>query len=358
MKKHTIPCLTVTALSLLLASGCGSPDGGQDSGVYSIDISDKASERILITDYDSFKPEATDESFIYNIEDILPFHDGYIILGREAALYFLKDGSYVGKPGNRGRGPGEYLNMSSCYVFRDTVHIYSWDSRAIYQYTEDDGEFSYAGMIPVPDTIAVSSLVRTDLYPDYYYGANVYYGIAGVTPCVSVFDSRFNRLASSVACVKDGGMRWNFPILESDDGLFYIDYFTYTLIELKNGVIDESHRFDFGRNAYPDKYINYTNSLEVHEFMKTQDGWEKSILAPPVRKHGDCLYIGLSAGRIAEYNLRTGKSKVVRLMLNGTECFPYTMFILEGDTLLLASSMPDDMSENPPIYRIPVRDLF
>ncbi|HJB43253.1 MAG TPA: 6-bladed beta-propeller [Candidatus Coprenecus merdipullorum] len=358
MNRHHSFHLAATILCVLLLAGCGSSDGNKQNNVYNIDISDEAAERILISDFSYFKPEATDESFLYNIEDILPFKDGYILLGRETALYFLKDGSYAGKPGDKGRGPGEYLALSSCYVFKDTVHIYSRDSRGIFQYTEDNGEFTYVGKIDTPDTLAVRSLIRTELYPDYYYGANIYHGIGGVTPCVSVFDRQFHRLASSTACVKDGGMSWNFPILLSEDGLFYIEYLTYTLTELKNGTIDESRRFDFGRNSYPDKYVNYTSSTEVHKFLQTQDGWEKSYLAPPVRKQGGCLYIGLSAGRIAKYDLETGKSEVVRFMSNDTDYFPYSIFTLDGDTLLLASSMPDNTDENPPIYRIPIKDIF
>lgn len=344
--------LVINTACLCFAFGCGK----SDSNVYSIDVSDEVCRRVSVTAYDSLKLETTDESLVYSVGDIIPFHGGYLIPGREKVLYFLKDGSYVARVGQKGRGPGEYLDVSSCYVYQDTVHIYSFSGKDIHKYVLKEGDFLSSGDVKIPDTLSFSRVLQSDLYPDRYFVVNTYRGIGGVVPNVSILDMNFKRLCSSVSCVKDGGMQWNYPFSSTADGVYFSEYVTYTLTELKSDAIDETRRFDFGLNNYPDKYVNYTNSLEAIEYFKTQDAWNKTFVTI-IKRYGDSLYIMLSSGRLAKYNLINGKSEVVRFMKNSAEYFPMSTFLIEDDYVIIPSEVPEDMS-NPSLYRIPLADIF
>lgn len=344
--------LVLGAACLCLACGCRQAD----SNIYSIDVSDEVCHRVDVTTYGSVKLETTEESLVYSIGDIIPFHGGYLIPGREKVLYFLKDGSYVARVGQKGRGPGEYLDMSSCYVYQDTVHVFSYSGKDIHKYVLDEGDFVAAGEVNIPDSLSFSRVLQTDLYPDCYFVVNTYRGIGGVIPNVSIFDMDFKRLCSSASCVKDGGMQWNYPFSSTADGVYFAEYVTYTLTELRTDAIDETRHFDFGVNNYPDKYVNYTNSLEAIEYFKTQDTWNKTFVTI-VKRYGDSLYVMLSSGRLAKYNLENGKSEVVRFMKNSTEYFPVSTFLIEDGYMIIPSEVPEDMS-NPSLYRIPLTDIF
>lgn len=342
-------------LCCCLIASCKHQDKNESLS-YRINVSDSVSQRIYVSDFDSINPETSQNSMLYSIGEIIPYHEGYIIIGKEKALYFKPDGSFVCNIGNKGRGEGEYLSLSSCYVCQDTVNIFSSDNNLILKYTMDNDEFRYSGTVTIPDSLSLRKIIRSDLYPDRYFCQNIYHGVGGVVPSVCIYDTDFNRTATSQSMIKDGGMSYQYPFSSTKDGVFFTDFLSYTITELKTDTIDESLSFDFMENNFPKECIDYTNVLEAINLINSLDIWNKTLITRIV-KSGDDLYVGLSSGRMARYNTLTGKSSTVRFMKNSSEPLMYPTFLIEDGTLLLASSPSDETLDNPPIYKIPL-DIF
>ncbi len=85
--------------------------------------------------------ETTEESFMdfHNIHQIW-MDDSYILIHCELAglLLFKQDGKFVGKIGNRGRGPGEHGNIFHFEVISDTIYVSSSGRRGFLRYTFDE----------------------------------------------------------------------------------------------------------------------------------------------------------------------------------------------------------------------------
>lgn len=348
--KHSPICLPLLLTSLLIA-GCTE----DNAGIITIDISDKAATRVLIGQYEKIDLETTENSLIYFINEIIPFYDGYIIPGRERALFFNTDGMFMSAIGGKGRGPGEYLSLSSCYVYQDTVNIYSSADKSISKYIFDNNNsiFIPTGRLNLPDSLIIHKLKQTDIYPDRYFALNTYHGVGNVTPSLSIFDKDFNRLLSSKMCVKMGGNAWNSPFGITDDGLFFTDFANYIIVELTSDRIDESRKLDFGENTYPDKYLYYDDPTATFNFMMNDSNMNFS-LPTRVEYYDGYLYIGLFKGRVARYSIESKESNVVRFMLDDNAPLEYTTFHIHDGHILLGGDFSQDNITNPPIYKIPL----
>lgn len=324
-----------------------------DSATYRIDVSDNEARRIYAADFDSIKLETSQNSMIYDIGDIIPYHEGYVVVGKEKALYFRSDGTFVCRIGDKGRGEGEYLSLSSCYVYQDTIHIFSSQNKAILKYTLRDGRCEYSGKVKTPDTLSLRKIVQNDLYPNRYYCLNTYHGTGGVVPSLCIYDTDFHKVASSSSFIKDGGMSYQYPFSSTKDGLFFTDFLSYTITELQYDSIDESRTFNFMKNNYPEECTDYTDVHDAMHRINKLDAWNKTIVTHTV-KAGNYLFVGLSSGRMARYDTLTGKSSVVRFMKSTSEPMMYPAFLIEDGTLLLASSASDETLDNPPVYKIPL----
>lgn len=349
MKRY--PRFLMLLVMPLLTLNCAN----EKDNAITIGISDKAATRILVGQYERIDLETTETSLVYSINEIIPFHDGYIVPGRENAMLFSGDGTFLSRIGGKGRGPGEYLSLSSCYVYHDTVMIYSSTGKSISKYVFDDNDsvFTPAGKISLPDSLTIHKLKQTDMYPDRYFALNTYHGIGNVTPSLSIFDEDFNRLVSSEIRIKMGGNAWTAPFGITDDGVFFTDFANYSIIELTSDRIDESRRLDFGENSYPDQYLHYDDPIATFNFMMNDDQMNLSL---PTRIESDngCLYIGLFKGRMARYDMESEESQVVRFMLDDSTPLEYTTFHIHNGYILLGGEFSQDNITNPPVYKIPL----
>lgn len=327
----------------------------ENDNAITIDISDEAATRIQVGQYERIDLETTEKSLVYSINEIIPFHDGYIVPGRETVMLFSGDGTFLSNIGRKGRGPGEYLSLSSCYVYRDTVMIYSGTDKSISKYVFNDKEsvFTSAGKISLPDSLAIHKLKQTDMYPDRYFALNSYHGVGDVTPSLSIFDEDFNRLVSSEIRIKMGGNAWNAPFGITDDALLFTDFANYSIVQLTSDRIDESRWLDFGENTYPDQYLHYDDPTATFNFLMNDDQMNLSL---PTRIESDngCLYIGLFKGRMAKYDMESEESQVIRFMLDDSTPLEYSTFHVHNGHILLGGEFSQDNITNPPVYKIPL----
>lgn len=301
--------------------------------------------------------ETNSNTLLYTINDISPFRSGYLIRGKEKLLYFDSCGNYLCQIGKKGRGPGEYIELSSYYASNDTVCIYSRSIHSILKYSINNNKCEYAGTTHIPDTLSITQLIQNNLYPDRYFSFNTYYGIGGIIPCVSIYDSNFSPIASSSACIKDGGFGWPAPFGSNEYGVLFTDYMSYIVTKLTRDKIDETNRVDFSKDNIPEKYLEYTDVMETIRYM--QDTTHISKQNPSrMFLSGNNLYVSMRNGLIGFYDTTKNSSKIYRIIDTDGSPMLYTTFSVHKGCIYIASAGSDNDVDNPPFYIIPLKYLI
>ena len=132
--------------------------------------------------------------------------------------------NYLASVGQKGRGPGEYIGISSYYVCDDTVSIYSNGSKSIQHYIFKDSVFTHTKTSYVPDTLMFTLIVTSDNFFDRYITHNTYHGIGGVVPSLSIYDRDFNHIASSTNTIPLGGRYYTSPFSINQYGVCFTDF--------------------------------------------------------------------------------------------------------------------------------------
>ena len=137
--------ILILVLPLVLAVACtgkqgrgDSPSAADGSGVVTIDIDRAKEEKALLYSSVLEKPdvivlETKPECIIQNIFSAELYEDRIYILDDEAkALYvFHRDGTFLNRVGHRGRGHGEYRDLSDFSIDREKGIIYLWDNAMV-----------------------------------------------------------------------------------------------------------------------------------------------------------------------------------------------------------------------------------
>lgn len=342
----------ITLLSLLCVYSC------RDDKSFFIDVREKNITDIPLTKFCKIDLETKKESLLYTVNNIIPYGSGYLIEGRERLLYFDDKGVFINQVGKRGRGPGEYVELSSAYVFQDTVHIYCKNKKHIIKFTLEEDFFAYRGYTAHPDTLFFSEIIRNDIYPDRYYTKNVYFGSGGVVPECSIYDDNFNLIANSDIRIKDGGLSWSVPFCSNECGIVFTAYADYSVISIGRNEIDESKSLDFGSFNVPDKYMDYTfdNIHEHHAYFADIANVEKQ-LQTAIFLHNDTLCIALRSGLVALYDLNNDNAKTYRLIDGNNDPVIYSAFSVYNGVLYISIAANKDNVDNPSIYKIKIDDL-
>jgi hypothetical protein len=114
-----------------------------------------ATNEILLSDFVKeikFTPlETSPNSFIIEISELIESEGHLFILDRSnnCVLKFSKDGKFIGKIGEKGKGPGEYTQLIDIDVYDDKVYLLDFSTQKVLVY--DSEELSYITDFHCPD---------------------------------------------------------------------------------------------------------------------------------------------------------------------------------------------------------------
>ena len=127
-----------------------------DTGFEMIEIDDiHATKEILLSDFVKeikFTPlETSPNSFIIEISELIESGEHLFILDRSnnCVLKFSKDGKFISKIGEKGKGPGEYTQLVDIDVYEDEVYLLDFSTQKILVY--DSEELSFITDFRCPD---------------------------------------------------------------------------------------------------------------------------------------------------------------------------------------------------------------
>lgn len=263
---------TIVAIAAVLATGCGKSSKTNEEGpaVIGLDIADA---QVCNISTDQLIPlETTDSSLLYDICDLIPAKDSWIVRSRNYLRAYDKNtGKYLYDISRVGHGSGEYISIEQCAYSDDTLRILDGGQRCILEFLTD-GTFLGKSIdfkeIDVENFLPANYAVESPDRSKYYL----------ITKYNGGYPEPFDQYA---VITKEGKFVKHVPGRKLLDGSFtpdrmFTDYehdrvlawdqLRDTLFTVSEDSVRPLYVFDFGENKFP------VESQSKSEFyFRTQD---------------------------------------------------------------------------------------
>ena len=335
------------AVVFLLSSCHGTQEGIR---TLSVGVPEEAVKSLNLDKCERIDLKTEDTTLLSRVNDVLCFKDGYVIISGKRARYFSNMGEYVSDIGRIGRGPGEYMELSSFYSCGDTVCLYSYlGNRTLNKYVYSDGHFDFAYSEHF-EPFYIQMVYGTDDFPGCFFVQNAYaWGNESGVPVFSVLEKDMNETASSESRAMPGGFVAASPFSVSGESVYYSSYGRDTIWAYHDGRINPAFRYDFGNSGikeldladkmyfmamYPERF----SILHISSIVS-----ERYVYALLTSNKG-CL--------ISVYDLDKDKAMLYHPVFeNGEDASVSAMFMgNDGNIMLAVDPSVENMNENPALY--------
>ena len=190
--------------------------------------------------------------------------DEYYIASGDQIHRYDATGKYLNSVGQKGRGPGEYVDISNMIVEENgDISIYSWGT--LYTYSPQ-GRF----LRSIEYVHKSFQLGRANGFNYHFYGHR------GGKPYQLYITDNYNNTIDSCFIAANVISMFFSPVFSSFENNLYLCY-TYggEIYRLRNGKVDLLYNFDFGVYAFPAEYFN-KNYEESISFIMSQSSALKS----------------------------------------------------------------------------------
>ncbi len=328
-----------TTFSILVAAAmavsCTSGTDRNSIRVIDADLTGRDVKEISLSEVDMLPLEYSEKSIVGGgINGVAQTKDGgYIIAstttGNHRLMQFDKFGRYLRDIGHQGRGPGEFLDISSIFIISDTLYASSFYGKNIVRYLIEDDGYEFLPPISYENlNWGISYIFATDDIPDRYFVKNTYNGTPGyTTPLFTVYDRNWNIVDTCRTKHPEGGFKSSYPISHTGDKVYLSQIFVDTIFVADNSGIHPAFRLDFGKSDYP-KSIKYDGMKRFEYLQEHPDAQYLLHIASLI--NGEKAYLCLSSASsfyIMMYNLKKDESTFYRILdENGEGSTMYYLF--------------------------------
>lgn len=205
----------------------------------------------ILDDIDFIPLETNDECLIGEIIKIVIENDLIYIQDRgynQSILIFKLSGEYVNQIGSRGKGPGEFLEISDFVVDHNNLELLVLDMRQkkVIKYNLHNGDFKNEIKI---DFSAINFVKLSNNKLCFY--SNLPHHIKGLDYSITILDENY-KLSNNYLPKDIYDTFLNYPhSLYKSESVYFASYFKDTVYKItENGVIP-SISFNFGENKIP-----------------------------------------------------------------------------------------------------------
>ena len=227
MKRQTI----ILAAAAIIFS-CTNRTTSDGIRVIDADLTGKEITDISLADLDKTVLEFSEKSIIGGIKDMVCTDDGgYIIASGTAGNYrlmqFDRDGRYIRDISHQGRGPGEYLNITSIFMLfllGDTLNVGSFQgfNHSLQRYIiSPDGYSVIPGTESGDIKYGIIYMTAVSDIPGRYIVKHIWNGTPGFsTPLYGIYDREWNVVDTSEVKFPAGGYSTAFPFSHVDRSIY------------------------------------------------------------------------------------------------------------------------------------------
>lgn len=208
-------------------------------------------------------PLETNEIMLGETTWLIPAANSFIVVDvdKERIIRYAPNGQYLNSIGEKGKGPGEYLNIDSVQLSGDTLEVFSMPNATIHYYLLDG---SYIGNKTVMQEGFQYACVKEGVLSYIGYGASSPYRLV-LTEREGKVHS-YLKHSSQVISFMD-----NLPVFSfNKDTVLLREPFGRTIYKYIDKQLISEITFDLGKNGLRDDFfcLDYEQSAE---FLMTQN---------------------------------------------------------------------------------------
>lgn len=269
--------------------------------------------------------ETSDSCLLPGKSSIAGLTDGYIYVMGEKLYQFTAGGRFVRQIGELGRGPEEYINLSSASIHKDKIYITTWGGEVIVY--DLNGKFiRRARTIPGASS---STVVMNDSV--YIREEKEYLGEKGYKQYLSVYLN--DSLSKKILIYEDDLNADNNLVMPGEftsrnGEIYYKSCFDNTIYRIDRNLNPVKYRF----LAFPEPWPNRPMLEDLKEFKNTFQAGILFCLSNRETNRYDFIWAG-----------RRGKS-IFSVYDKNKESLIYDEVIEEGHSFLQNKGIEDDIT--------------
>lgn len=358
IKRYTIGIICYIIVMILSVS-CTSSSISDNVRVINADITNKEIVNVSLSELDKTTLEVSAECMIGSIKDMVWTKYGYIIAARTGGvyrlMYFGLDGQYVCDIGHQGRGPNEFLNINSIFMFNDTLNVYSFFNQSILRYVIAQNEYTPLPPINIKDIKnGIIYMSATPEIPDRYIVKHILNGTPGhTTPLYGIYDRKWNLVDTSDVKYPAGGYSTLFPISIVDKCMYMAFIGSDTVFKTDGNHIIPSIIYNLGRSNLPAdcKY----NLVKRREFFDAHPNDSIHLFHNGTLVSKNKIYTYLSTANspfIMVNDISDGESTFYRILNKNGEPAELLYMINTPEGEVYGIFMQHSVEDNPAIFNL------
>lgn len=313
--------LTIILAAAAIIFSCIDRTTSDGIRVINADLTGKEVIELNLADLEKTVLEYSEESIIGYATDVVLAPHGYILKSNSGnavrLMYFDSEGQYICDISHQGRGPGEFLDVSSMFMTGDTLTVASfYNKEKLLRYLITPEGYEPLAGIPIKQlNWSISNIFSTPDIPDRYFVKNTWNGTPGwTTPLFTIYDKDWNLVDTCRTKHPEGGFASPYPISRAGDRIYLNQAYSDTIYVAYKDRIDPALIIDFGRSDYPAD-IKY-DVMKRFEFTKEHPDAHYLIHNGSLITE-DKAYLYLSSGHgpyFLVYDMNDGSSTFYRIM--------------------------------------------
>lgn len=364
---------TIVVIAAVLATGCGKSSKTNEEGpaVIGLDIADAQVCNIAT---DQLIPlETTDSSLLYDICDLIPTKNTWIVRSRNyLRVYDKNTGKYLYDISRVGHGAGEYISIEQCANSNDTLRILDGEQRCILEFLTD-GTFLGKSIdfkeIDVENFLPANYAVESPDRSKYYL----------ITKYNGGYPEPFDQYA---VITKEGQFVKHVPGRKLLDGSFtpdrmFTDYehnrvlawdqLRDTLFTVSEDSVRPLYVFDFGKNKFPVESQSKSEFyLRTQDFISNEGDVPYASFIKYYQVEGDNLYFsfisctdkgGTTVPYLAVVNEKNRDVKILHFESEDKLYQQEAFFHVFNDSIIISVADKGNVEKNPLLLVKPLDSL-
>jgi hypothetical protein len=226
--------------------------------------------------------ETTEQSLLYNIDEICFWKSKIIVFTRNKLCVFDNAGKFLFNVSGKGNGPEEYASLANFFVQDESINLFDSDTKRILSFNAD-GRFISSTAMPSDANNHFPAVLYPTGHDSYYIAKNRFEGDHVQTPTLSVWTKEYKPVGEINGCYLTTGLSVPDMFSCHQDNILYWELLNDTIFSIMNYErILPKYYVNFqdktipayeraGKGLYD--LIQYTNRPEVIKQIATRIGY-------------------------------------------------------------------------------------
>lgn len=358
--------LILVAVILGLLSSCDKKTADGDMKTIAVNLDD--ADNVIIDEQNIVWLETNDSSLMYDISNLLPMDERYVVHSRSSVKIFDKGGRYLGEMTRKGQGPSEFLWLGNVWTDDSVFYLADKEIRKIQKYNK---EGKYIGFEPFGKEFYSFSGEAFFKPEELYRGktGNAYYVNTFLGSGDNAYAVAYSKNGSEPVLLhglkrRDGNTFYNRVAVDpNEDRALYWDHVKDTVFLCTPDTVRPYIYLDYGKYAVPHEVAAMKDSfrrIRELERMKEEDGDENEYAY--VNRYfqfhdGDIYYLVAKGENIYIVRIDEKKEKAYPVKISsptGTSIEPQLFFKIDGADFLVSVMDKSNPENNPGLARISI----